>query len=60
MKRSQIKVRLQSHVAPEIELLLRNRAHDERRPLSREVEHFLLIGLKAEGLIDKDRNFEDE
>ena len=60
MKRSNIKVRVQGHVAPEIELIIRNKAHDERRALSREVEYFLLAGLKSEGLIDKDRNFDDE
>lgn len=49
-----IKVRVQGHIDPDLEQIIRERAHEARRPMSREVEYFVTKGMMEEGLLDED------
>jgi len=49
-----IKVRVQGHIDPDLEQIMRERCHEARRPMSREVEYFVTLGMIEEGLLPKD------
>ena len=41
-------------MTPDLEQIIRERAHEARRPMSREVEYFVTKGMMEEGLLDED------
>ena len=49
-----IKVRVQGHIDPDLEKIMRERCHEGRRPMSREVEYFVTLGMIQEGLLPRD------
>ena len=51
---AKIKVRVQGHIDPDLEQIMRQRCHEARRPMSREVEYFVTLGMIEEGLLSKE------
>ena len=47
---SHLKVRVQGLLEPDLAKIVLDRAKEGRRPVSREVEHLIELGLKAEGV----------
>ena len=45
---SQLKVRVQGLLEPELAKYVLDRAKEGRRPVSREVEHYIALGVAAE------------